>query len=202
MSESLSDATPFLVQVITGSRMATVWANIAVAPVNGFSLLSHMATFRLPATVDPALLDIVWDKLNAERAEADAALGVGRPLLDPLLRIYAPSNHASLAYFCEEWDLARYPEATAFSKQLYQTKIYPEVGVPGSERMRSISRCDLPTYRPDKAMPDAISGKLMWMICFPRLIFNSTRQCEGSVAMTSAPESIEKAAASRFALTD
>ena len=98
--------------------------------MNGFSLITHMATFRLPATVDPALLDIVWDNLNAKRAEADSALGVRRPLLDPLLRTFAPSNHASLAYFCGEWDLARYPEAAAFSRQLYETKMYPEVGVP------------------------------------------------------------------------
>ena len=135
---------PFLIKVITGSRMATVWANIAVAPVNGFCLLTHMMVFRLPATVDPALLNDVWNKLQKTRAAADAVLGVQRPVLDPLLRAFAPSNHASLAYFCEEWNMAGCPEAAPFCQQLYETKIYPEVGVPWSERICPIFRCDLP----------------------------------------------------------
>ena len=149
--------------------MATVWANIAVAPVNGFSLMTHMATFRLPATVDSALLDVVWDKLNAERAEADAALEVKRPPLHPQLRTFAPSNHASLAYFCEEWDLAGCPEATAFSNQLYEMKIYPEVGVPWLESIRSSTSPMRPTARSKPCLRDAIGGKLMLgltsMIC-------------------------------------
>ena len=149
--ETLTPMAPFLIKVITGSRMATVWANIAVAPVNGFCLMTHTVVFRLPATVDAALLDDVWDKLQKKRA-ADAAPGVQRQLLPPLLRTFAPPNHASLAYFCEEWVLAGCPEEVAtFCQQLFERKIYPEVGVPRSEsactsfepRLFSHFRCDL-----------------------------------------------------------
>ena len=37
--------------VLTGSKMALFWANIALCPVNGYSLLTHIPTVRLPTSV-------------------------------------------------------------------------------------------------------------------------------------------------------
>lgn len=107
-------------QVLTGSRMATLWANMAAAPVNGFALLSHMRTVTLPSRVPTEVVDMMWGLLKAATARSGSQLPSD-------MRKYAPAHHAGLAFFLAEWrEAGSPPDVGAFCDYLRRTKVFPE----------------------------------------------------------------------------
>ena len=115
------NSPPHVTWVFTGSRVAIFWANVAQAPVNGYSLLTHVTALHLPPRVSPAAKEHAW----AVTRELFAANGIELP---EELRDQAPDQHATLVYFCAEW--ARPPreaDVPAFCDTLRKTKLYPEV---------------------------------------------------------------------------
>ena len=111
-------------QVISGSRMATVWANVATAPVSGFALLHHMTTVALPASVDAAYVDRAWNLLN------ELAVSGGLSPLPYQLLCQAGGHYAELTYFSYEWRKDGCPEdVVAYCQSVRFSKVYPEVRI-------------------------------------------------------------------------
>ena len=107
--------------VITGSRMALYWANIASCPVNGYSLLTHIPTLRLPTTVPVSVKQQAWDVLCSEYAGSD---------FPTQLLSMSPPHHAALVFFCVEWlrmGCPRDADAANFCVKTFQSKICPEI---------------------------------------------------------------------------
>ena len=105
--------------VLTGSRMALFWANIALCPVNGYSLLTHIPTVRLPTSVPEAVKLQAWDVLCCEYPESE---------LPQLLFDMSPQHHASLVFFCNEWlRMGRPVDSAAFVLETLTSKVYPEI---------------------------------------------------------------------------
>jgi hypothetical protein len=80
--------------VLTGSKMALFWANIALCPVNGYSLLTHIPTVRLPTSVPDAVKLQAWEVLRHEYQGSE---------LPQQLFVMSPQHHAALVFFCNEW---------------------------------------------------------------------------------------------------
>ena len=105
--------------VLTGSRMALFWANIALCPVNGYSLLTHIPTVRLPTSVPEAVKLQAWEVLRCEYLESE---------LPQLLFDMSPQHHASLVFFCNEWlRMGRPVDSAAFVLETLTSKVYPEI---------------------------------------------------------------------------
>jgi hypothetical protein len=104
--------------VITGSKMAMFWANIALCPVNGYSLLTHIPTVRLPTSVPEAVKLHAWEVLRREYLD---------PELPQQLLHMSPQHHAALVFFCNEWLRMDSPtDASAFCVNTLTSKVYPE----------------------------------------------------------------------------
>jgi hypothetical protein len=111
--------------VVTGSSMATYWANLGLAPVNGFSILSHLSSVHLPTRVGSEVLERARRVLRQEFST----------LPEPLLQTSDAHTVAELVFYATEWD--RLPAATkrvrsvsAFCMDTLADKVYPEVRVP------------------------------------------------------------------------
>lgn len=105
--------------VLTGSKMALFWANIALCPVNGYALLTHIPSVCLPTEVPDAVKLLAWEVLRREFP--DAALP--RELL-----CMSPRHHATLVYFCSEWLRLDSPlDAASFCRETFSSKILPEL---------------------------------------------------------------------------
>ena len=105
--------------VLTGSKMALFWANIALCPVNGYSLLTHIPTVRLPTSVPDAVKLQAWDVLRHEYLDSE----LPQPLLD-----MSPQHHASLVFFCNEWlRMGRPLDCASFVLKTLSSKVYPEI---------------------------------------------------------------------------
>jgi hypothetical protein len=144
----LAGSSPLhVVWVFTGSRMAIFWANVAAAPVSGYSLLTHVSALHLPPRVSASVKQWAWGAACAE-------FGARNIALPGLLYSLAPEHHATLLFFCAEW--ARPPreaDVAAFCSLLRTTKLYPEARCVCAARVRVCSgractrtaRCDVLT---------------------------------------------------------
>ena len=105
--------------VLTGSKMALFWANIALCPVNGYSLLTHIPTVHLPTSVPDAVKLQAWEVLRSEYLDIE--------LPQQLLHM-SPQHHAALVFFCNEWlRMDRPADASAFCVKTLTSKVYPEI---------------------------------------------------------------------------
>ncbi|GIL86005.1 hypothetical protein Vretimale_9048 [Volvox reticuliferus] len=106
---------------VTGSSMATLWANVAVTPTNGFALIMHHHRINLSPTVSDDMLEVAWEQLKAQDVTWDRALPG-----DLLWR--SPQQIATLAYLCQEWRYRRTARTAAeLVEQTIIQKIIPEV---------------------------------------------------------------------------
>jgi len=122
--------------------MATYWANLALAPVNGFSILNHLPLVHLPTRVKDNALELARAVLRREFSSA--------PLPDPLLQFSEANTVAELVFYATEWyrlgaSAAKPP--LEFCLDTLADKVYPEV-----RELRSFVRpkgpfCDLPARR-------------------------------------------------------
>jgi hypothetical protein len=105
--------------VLTGSKMALFWANIALCPVNGYSLLTHIPTVRMPTSVPDAVKLQAWEVLRREYLDSE---------LPQQLLYMSPQHHAALVFFCNEWlRMDRPSNASAFCVKTLTSKVYPEI---------------------------------------------------------------------------
>ena len=120
--------------------MATYWANLALAPVNGFSLLNHLPSVHLPTRVQGEVLERARVVLRQEYSSA--------PLPDALLQFSEANTVAELVFYATEW--CRLGASAAgpleFCLDTLADKVYPEVRELCSFVRRS-SFCDLPARR-------------------------------------------------------
>jgi hypothetical protein len=106
--------------VLTGSKMALFGANIALCPVNGYSLLTHIPTVRLPTSVPDAVMLETWEVLRREYSKKSE--------LPQLLFTKSPQHHASLVFFCTEWlRMGRPVDCASFVDKTLTSKVYPEI---------------------------------------------------------------------------
>ena len=104
--------------------MATYWANLALAPVNGFSILTHLSSIHLPTRVGSETLERARAVLRREFKF--------NPLPDALLQFSEARTVAELVFFATEWDrrpaevVAAKP-ALEFCVDTLADKVYPEV---------------------------------------------------------------------------
>jgi hypothetical protein len=99
--------------------MALFWANIALCPVNGYSLLTHIPTVRLPTSVPDAVKLQAWEVLRREHLDSE---------LPQLLLDMSPQHHASLVFFCNEWlRMGRPLDCASFVLKTLSSKVYPEI---------------------------------------------------------------------------
>ncbi|EFJ50299.1 hypothetical protein VOLCADRAFT_103891 [Volvox carteri f. nagariensis] len=92
----LLDSPHWVAWAITGSGMATLWANIAATPTNGFALISHHHRLNLSATVSKDVLQVAWEQLKAQTKRWD-------PALPSDLVWRSPPQIAMLAYLSRWW---------------------------------------------------------------------------------------------------
>ena len=105
--------------VLTGSKMALFWANIALCPVNGYSLLTHIPTVRLPTSVPDAVKLQAWEVLRHEYQDSE---------LPQQLFVMSPQHHAALVFFCNEWLRMGHPiDCASFVAKTLTAKVYPEI---------------------------------------------------------------------------
>ena len=107
--------------VVTGSSMATYWANLALAPVNGFSILNHLPLVHLPTRVEDNVLERARSVLRQEFLST---------LPEPLLQFSAAYTVAELVFYSTEWyrlgaSAAKPP--LEFCLDTLADKVYPEV---------------------------------------------------------------------------
>ena len=107
----------------TGSSMAAFWANIAVTPVNGFSLLNHCRRLYLPISVDTDTMATAWQQLDQRYSRQGFSL-------PKELAALSPPHHALLSFFCSEWAGASLVLAAIgqLAPEIFQQKMVPEVG--------------------------------------------------------------------------
>jgi hypothetical protein len=113
--------------VLTGSSMATYWANLALAPVNGFSILNHLPSVHVPTRVGAAVLERARAVLRKE------FLSAAMPSLpEPVLQFEFANTVAELVFYVTEW--SRLPLSVTSSKSPAEfcmdtlaDKVYPEV---------------------------------------------------------------------------
>lgn len=103
--------------------MATYWANLALAPVNGFSILNHLPSMHLPTRVESDVL---------KRARLVLRQEFSSTLPEELLQFSAARTVAELVFYVIEWD--RMPAAFNPAKSVLEfcmdtlaDKVYPEV---------------------------------------------------------------------------
>jgi len=105
--------------VLTGSKMALFWANIALCPVNGYSLLTHIPTVHMSTSVPDAVKLQAWEVLRREYLDSE---------LPQQLLYMSPQHHASLVFFCNEWlRMDRPSDASDFCVKTLKSKIFPEI---------------------------------------------------------------------------
>ena len=102
--------------------MATYWANLALAPVNGFSILNHLPLVHLPTRVKDNALELARAVLRREFSST--------PLPDPLLQFSEANTVAELVFYATEWyrlgaSAAKPP--LEFCLDALADKVYPEV---------------------------------------------------------------------------
>jgi hypothetical protein len=74
--------------------MATYWANLALAPVNGFSNLNHLPSMHLPTRVESDVLKRARLVLRQESSST---------LPEELLQFSAARTVAELVFYVIEW---------------------------------------------------------------------------------------------------
>ncbi len=104
--------------------MATYWANLALAPVNGFSILNHLPLVHLPTRVENDVLELARAVLRQEFSSSSA------PLPEPLLLFSEANTVAELVFYATEWyrlgaSAAKPP--IEFCLDTLADKVYPEV---------------------------------------------------------------------------
>ena len=105
--------------VVTGSRMALFWANVALCPVNSYSLLTHIPTVRLPTCVPDSARLQAWEVLRREHPDCD----LPQPLLD-----LSPQHHASLVFVCNAWlRMDRPLDCASFVRTALAANMYTEI---------------------------------------------------------------------------
>ncbi|GIL82264.1 hypothetical protein Vretimale_7231 [Volvox reticuliferus] len=101
--------------------MATLWANVAVTPPNGFALIMHHRRLNLDPMVPEDVLEVAWEQLKAQAATWD-------PALPEDLIWESPQQIAMLAYMCQEWINSRTAStAVELVNQTMKQKLIPEV---------------------------------------------------------------------------
>jgi hypothetical protein len=113
--------------LLTGSSMATYWANLALAPVSGYSILNHLPLMHLPTRVGSDVLERARCVLRQEFSSS----ATGLP--EALLRFKHTNTVAELVFYVTEW--YRLPAALAtpgknpskFCSDTLIDKVYPEV---------------------------------------------------------------------------
>lgn len=103
--------------IVTGSAMATTWANLVTAETNGYSLLTHCRRVNIEPTVSAAIMERTWEQLQST---------FGRDLPRAILD-FSPPHHATLSYLCTEW--AAYTgddEPEALCRRVLNSKIFSE----------------------------------------------------------------------------
>ena len=103
--------------------MATYWANLALAPVNGFSILNHLPSVHLPTRVEN-------DVLERARAVLRQEFSSSAPLPEPLLLFSEAHTVAELVFYATDWyrlgaSAAKPP--IEFCLDTLADKVYPEV---------------------------------------------------------------------------
>ncbi|GIL82263.1 hypothetical protein Vretifemale_11166 [Volvox reticuliferus] len=121
LKELLLDSPRWVAWAITGSSMATLWANVAVTPPNGFALIMHHRRLNLDPMVPEDVLEVAWEQLKAQAATWD-------PALPEDLIWESPQQIAMLAYMCQEWINSRTAStAVELVNQTMKQKLIPEV---------------------------------------------------------------------------
>ncbi|KXZ55243.1 hypothetical protein GPECTOR_3g383 [Gonium pectorale] len=117
LKELLLDSPHWVAWAVTGSSMATLWANIAATPTNGFPLIMHHRRLNLSPTVSMGVVHDAWEQLKA-----------WDPALPDDLVWRSPPQIATLAYLCQEW---RYSRTASTAAELVENtmtqKLIPEV---------------------------------------------------------------------------
>ena len=114
--------------VLTGSSMATYWANLALAPVNGFSLLSHLPSVYAPTRVEANVLDRARAILRDQFSSS--------PLPEVVLQFSKVNTVAELVFFATEWYrleaiTEKENRVHEFCIDTLEDKVYPEVCTAG-----------------------------------------------------------------------
>ncbi|GIL52320.1 hypothetical protein Vafri_8227, partial [Volvox africanus] len=118
----LLDSPHWVAWAVTGSSMATLWANIAATPPNGFALIMRNRRLDLDPKVSMDVLQVAWEHLKAQAATWD-------PALPNDLVWQSPPQIAMLAYLCQEWRYSRKASTAAeLVEQTMMEKLIPEVG--------------------------------------------------------------------------
>ncbi|KAG2427776.1 hypothetical protein HXX76_012101 [Chlamydomonas incerta] len=121
LKQLLLDSPHWVAWAVTGSSMATVWANVAATPTNGFALSMHNRQLNLSPTVSMGVLQVAWEQLKAQAATWDRALP------DDLVW-RSPPQVAMLAFLCQEWRYSRTASTAAeLVEQSMTQKLIPEV---------------------------------------------------------------------------
>ncbi|EFJ42638.1 hypothetical protein VOLCADRAFT_107144 [Volvox carteri f. nagariensis] len=120
--ELLLDSPHWVAWAVTGSSMATLWANVAVTPTNGVALITYHSQLNLSPLVSEDVLQVAWEQLKAQAASWD-------PPLPSDLLWQSPQQIAMLAYLCQEWRgrLGTAITAAELVKQTLTGKLIPEV---------------------------------------------------------------------------
>ncbi|GIL61063.1 hypothetical protein Vafri_15463 [Volvox africanus] len=117
----LLDSPHWVAWAVTGSSMATLWANIAATPPNGFALIMRNRRLDLDPKVSMDVLQVAWEHLKAQAATWD-------PALPNDLVWQSPPQIAMLAYLCQEWRYSRKASTAAeLVEQTMMEKLIPEV---------------------------------------------------------------------------
>ncbi|EFJ39065.1 hypothetical protein VOLCADRAFT_108781, partial [Volvox carteri f. nagariensis] len=118
----LLDSPHWVAWAVTGSSMATLWANVAVTPTNGVALITYHSQLNLSPMVSKDVLQVAWEQLKAQAASWD-------PPLPSDLLWQSPQQIAMLAYLCQEWRgrLGTAITAAELVEQTLRGKLIPEV---------------------------------------------------------------------------
>ena len=104
--------------------MATYWANLALAPVNGFSILNHLPSVYVPTRVEDDVLERARAILREQFSSA--------PLPEAVLQFSKVNTVAELVFFATEWYrlgtvAAKEKRVHEFCIDMLEDKVYPEV---------------------------------------------------------------------------
>ena len=102
--------------------MATYWANLALAPVNGFSILNHLPSVYAPTRVERNVLERARAILREQFSSA--------PLPEAVLQFPKVNTVAELVFYATEWYRLGASAAKPPLEFCYDTladKVYPEV---------------------------------------------------------------------------
>jgi hypothetical protein len=104
--------------------MTTLWANIALTPTNGFSMLTHCHRLYLPFSADTNTMAGAWQQL----VERYARMGVSLP---DALAALSPPHYSLLSFFCSEWARAHTSSADVnrLVVETIKLKLIPEVSI-------------------------------------------------------------------------